>query len=437
MYEWGDGGPQDYKLAFFWYTKAAEQGNFLAKEDRDKMLEMMSQSQEEQKEKAGQAAITRMEKEGLAREEAEGITSIQSFQLYQPKANQGDADAQFNLALLYNRGVGTPQDTKQAVYWYTKAAEQGRVNAQYNLGSLYQFDGSGGVPQDFKQAVYWYTKAAEQGHVNAQYNLGRLYRFGGGDEVPQDFKQSVYWLTKAAEQGHGNAQYRLGNMYQYGDEVPQDYQQSFSWYTKAAEQDHYFAKKNRDKMLEMMSQSQEEQKEKTRQAAIARMEREGLAREEAERREVERKRQAELARLERETKERLAKEEAERRENINRKWIPFLRTIEGNIWRKSRGIPCKLGKDLYVCLQNNDQDDITTENIKNKIIEAKQKEGRSVDLFYTHQIPKASSITVAIYFKVNGNTLNVNSKQTCSGIFCGDREDSLFTVSLPYNEGPF
>ena len=49
----------------------------------------------------------------------EGITS---FQLYQPKANQGDADAQFNLALLYYSGVGTPQDTRYAIYWYTKAA---------------------------------------------------------------------------------------------------------------------------------------------------------------------------------------------------------------------------------------------------------------------------------------------------------------------------
>ena len=326
----------------------------------------------------------------------EGITS---FQLYQPKANQGDADAQFNLALLYYHGVGTPQDTRNAVYWYTKAAEQGHVNAQFNLGSLYRYDGSGLVPQDFKQAVYWYTKAAEQGHVNAQFNLGNMYQ--SGDEVPQDYKQAVFWYTKAAEQGY------------------------------------YFAKKNRDEMLEMMSQSQEEQKEKARHAAIAQMQRESLAREEAEKREVEKKRQAELARLKREREESLAREEAERRENINRKWISFLRTIEGKIWIKSREIPCKLGKNLYVCLQNYDQDDITTENIKNKIIEAKQKEGRSVGLFYAPQTPIASSITVAIYFKVNGSTLNVYSKQTCSGIFCSDREDSLFATSLPYNEGPF
>jgi TPR repeat protein len=152
------------------------------------------------------------------------ISSIQSFQLIQSKANQGDAKAQFNLALLYYHGLGTPHDSKQAVYWYTKAAEQGHVNAQYSLGSLY-------------------------------YN-------GYGEEVPQDTKQAVYWLTKAAEQGYVHAQYSLGHNYQYGDEVPQDYKQAFFWYTKAAEQNHYFAKEDRDEMLEKMSQRQIEEVQK-------------------------------------------------------------------------------------------------------------------------------------------------------------------------------
>ena len=149
---------------------------------------------------------------------------IVSFQLNQSKANQGDADAQFILGLLYSRGIGTPQDTKQAVYWY--------------------------------------TKAAEQGHVQAQYKLGRLYRFSGDDEFPQDYKQSVYWYTKAAEQGHILAQNKLGKIYEYGEEAPQDYKQAFFWYTKAAEQGHHFAKNDRDKMLEKMSQSQIEEVQK-------------------------------------------------------------------------------------------------------------------------------------------------------------------------------
>jgi TPR repeat protein len=148
----------------------------------------------------------------------EGITS---FEIYQSKANQGDADAQFNLALLYHHGVGTPQNSKQAVYWY--------------------------------------AKAAQQGHVNAQFKLGSLYHDGLGEEVRHDLKLAVYWLTKAAEQGLVHAQYSLGHMYEYGDGAPQDYRQAFFWYTKAAEQDHYFAKENRDKMLEKMSQSQIEE----------------------------------------------------------------------------------------------------------------------------------------------------------------------------------
>ena len=61
---------------------------------------------------------------------------------------------------------------------YTKAAEQGFADAQYNLGWCYS-NGTG-VLQDYKQAVYWYTKASEQGYANAQYNLGVCYYKGEG-----------------------------------------------------------------------------------------------------------------------------------------------------------------------------------------------------------------------------------------------------------------
>ena len=45
-------------------------------------------------------------------------------------AEQGDADAQYKLGFMYNKGEGVPQDYKKAFYWCTKAAEQGLVNAQ-------------------------------------------------------------------------------------------------------------------------------------------------------------------------------------------------------------------------------------------------------------------------------------------------------------------
>jgi len=114
---------------------------------------------------------------------------IASFQLYQPKANQGDADAQFNLALLYNHGAGTPQDTRYAVYWYTKAAEQGHVHAQYNLGHMYEYDDE--PPQDYKQAFFWYTKAAEQGHYFAKEDRDKML-----EKMSQSQIEEVQKLSK-------------------------------------------------------------------------------------------------------------------------------------------------------------------------------------------------------------------------------------------------
>jgi TPR repeat protein len=54
-----------------------------------------------------------------------------------PLAEQGDANAQNNLGVLYYNGEGVPQDYVQARQWFEKAAVQGDANAQNSLGLLY------------------------------------------------------------------------------------------------------------------------------------------------------------------------------------------------------------------------------------------------------------------------------------------------------------
>jgi len=147
-------------------------------------------------------------------------------------ADQGQADAQFNLGGQYINGEGVPQDYTQAAHWYRKAAEQGVAEAQYNLGFLY-YKGQG-VPKDYTQAAFWVRKAAEQGVAVAQNNLAGLYRDGQG--VSKDYVQAASWYRKAAEQGVAEAQSRLGRLYFNGQGVPQDYAQAAAWYRKAAEQ---------------------------------------------------------------------------------------------------------------------------------------------------------------------------------------------------------
>ncbi len=82
-----------------------------------------------------------------------------------PLVEQGDAEAQYNLGILYRDGLGIKQDYKMAVALFGKSAEQGFVDAQYNLAVLY---GEGkGVEQDFTRAVALYRKAAEQDPVES------------------------------------------------------------------------------------------------------------------------------------------------------------------------------------------------------------------------------------------------------------------------------
>ena len=57
---------------------------------------------------------------------------------WRPLAEQGDADAQYNLGVMHDTGQGVPQDYKTAVKWFRLAAEQGNAAAQNNLGVMYE-----------------------------------------------------------------------------------------------------------------------------------------------------------------------------------------------------------------------------------------------------------------------------------------------------------
>jgi TPR repeat protein len=69
-------------------------------------------------------------------------------------------------------GQGVAKDPVEAVKWYHKAAEQGDADAQFNLGVC--FDNGEGVAKDPVEAVKWYRMAAEQGDARARKKLERL-----------------------------------------------------------------------------------------------------------------------------------------------------------------------------------------------------------------------------------------------------------------------
>ena len=118
------------------------------------------------------------------------------------QAQNGDTEAQVDLAYeYYEQG-----NHAKAFEWFTKAANQGYADAQFNMGVMYEF--GKGVHQDYQKAIEWITKAAGQGYAAAQYNLGLMYYSGEGER--QDYHKAVEWFTKAANQGYADAQNNLG-----------------------------------------------------------------------------------------------------------------------------------------------------------------------------------------------------------------------------------
>lgn len=105
-----------------------------------------------------------------------------AFKEWKPLAEQGNAEAQYNLGVLYQYGRGAPQDDAEAAKWFRQAAEQGDPDAQYSLGVLYS-EGRG-VDKDLDAAATWLRRAADQGHAGA---AGRLAAISGrGSAEPKD-----------------------------------------------------------------------------------------------------------------------------------------------------------------------------------------------------------------------------------------------------------
>ncbi len=124
------------------------------------------------------------------------------FKETKAQAEAGDAEAQFNLALMYDVGIGVPQNYAESGKWYRQAAERGVPEAQFELGVRYFKYGSS-AKENYSAALRFFRKAADQGLAVAQFNLGIMYETGLG--VPTNKVESYRWYNLAAAQGMLNA----------------------------------------------------------------------------------------------------------------------------------------------------------------------------------------------------------------------------------------
>ena len=109
-----------------------------------------------------------------------------AMQLLSPFAEQGNAEAQHRLAIMFQNGLGMARNPEAAVKWMRAAAEQGHALAQHGLGFMY-LEGEC-LPKDGGQAAHWFKLAAEQGLAGSLTTLAMMYEQGNG--VPQDINEA-------------------------------------------------------------------------------------------------------------------------------------------------------------------------------------------------------------------------------------------------------
>ena len=168
---------------------------------------------------------------------------------WKPLAEQGNAEAQYNLGVMYDNGFGVIEDDREAVKWFRLSAEKGHADAQHNVGVMY--DDGQGVIEDDKEAVKWFRLAAEQGDAESQHNLGFMYANGEG--VIEDDREAVKWYRLSAEQGHARAQNSLGVMYGNGEGVIEDNVYAHMWLNLAAADGNEDARTNKDILVKWMT----------------------------------------------------------------------------------------------------------------------------------------------------------------------------------------
>ena len=131
-------------------------------------------------------------------------------------AIKGDAEAQYHVGMMYNNGIGTQKDPKQAFEWFRKSTASNDPLGAYKLGCYYDGQGEGIVAADSTEALKYKLVAAKAGYALAQHDVALIY------ERQENFEEALKWSKMAGDQGYPRALYKLSGLYFQGKGAPKD-----------------------------------------------------------------------------------------------------------------------------------------------------------------------------------------------------------------------
>ena len=117
-----------------------------------------------------------------------------AFKWYRFSAEQGNADAQNNLATMYEEGDGIEKDFNKAVKWYERAAQQGNFDAPNNLGTMH-LKGIG-IIRDYVTAYMWFHLGEMKGDRAAKSNRKFVEKRMSPEQIAEAKKLVREWMEK-------------------------------------------------------------------------------------------------------------------------------------------------------------------------------------------------------------------------------------------------
>jgi TPR repeat protein len=194
----GRGVKKDLAIAFLWYEKAAAQDLPQAQWNLGELYATGLPGIEADPKKATMLC-KRAANAGFAPARAtlaalfaKAKKHDRAFHWWSLAADQGDIEAQFNIAQAYRLGLGVDKDEKKAFAWLLKAAQGGVAAAQSRIGLAYAT--GEGAALDSIESAKWFQLAAIAGEASAKANFERAKRIIGPAQQAEADRRAQEWI---------------------------------------------------------------------------------------------------------------------------------------------------------------------------------------------------------------------------------------------------
>lgn len=171
-----------------------------------------------------------MEKSGLKNDEKSFKfyeKALQEFIQIEPKAKKIKPYFQYQIGMMYFKGLGTQIDNQKAVEYFEKSAELGNQYAKRLLA--FEYISGKNFTQNIEKGISLLTELADSGDSFACYTLGKSYL--KGEIVNQDLDKAERYLLSAENNEY--TQYALGALYLQKEKY--DIEKAISYFEKSAD----------------------------------------------------------------------------------------------------------------------------------------------------------------------------------------------------------